>query len=134
LYQQPAFQYDSNQNYRHRDGMDRVCVFQMDDRYLSPYNGHLAKLHVQATDQLYDDQGTTTWRRTYIRSVAPLSNRIATWPIDFAVDPQSWKDWGIILLKFIPASFALTFCVINSKSSFQSSSLHPQLSDRLTHL
>jgi hypothetical protein len=114
--------------------MDRVRVFQMDDRYLSPYNGHLAKMHVQATDQLYDGQGTTTWRRTYIRSVAPMSNRIATWPIDFVVDPQSWKDWGIILLKFIPASFALTFCASNSKSSFQSSSLHPQLADRLTHL
>ena len=107
--------------------MDRLRVFQMDDRYISPYDGHLAKLHVQATDQLYDSQGTTTWRRTYIRSVAPMSFRIATWPIDFAVDPQSWKDWGIIFLKFIPASFALTFFVSNSQSSFQFSLLHPQL-------
>jgi hypothetical protein len=111
LYQLPAYQYDSIQSYRHRDSMGRVSNNQMDDRYLSPWDGHLAKLHVQATDALYDAPGTTTWRRTYIRNVAPLNVRIATWVIDFSDDPNSWKDWGWILLRFIPSSFALTFFV-----------------------
>jgi len=91
--------------------MNRVLTVPVDDRYIHPLDGHLAKLYVQATDQLYDSQGTTTWRRTYIRNVAPRNVRIATWPIDFSINPQSWKDWGIILLRFIPSSFALTFFV-----------------------
>jgi len=111
LYKKPSFRYDTPNKYRHRDAKDRVEVQAMDDRYLSPYNGHLAKLHVQATDHLYESGATTTWRRTYIRNVAPLNRRIATWVIDFSIDPQSWKDWGWILLKFIPSSCALTFLV-----------------------
>lgn len=79
-----------------------------DDRYLSPFDGHLAKLHVQSTDELYQGQGNTTWRRTYVRSVATWVERLATWPIDFSVDPQSWKDWGMVLLRFIPASLVLS--------------------------
>ncbi|KAH7323492.1 hypothetical protein BKA65DRAFT_567230 [Rhexocercosporidium sp. MPI-PUGE-AT-0058] len=116
LYQLPAFQYGSSQSCRHRDSMHRVFTGPLDDRYLSPWDGHLAKLHVQATDELYDAPGTTTWRRTYIRSVAPLNVRIATWVIDFSADPKSWKDWGLILLRFVPASFALTFLVLGQDS------------------
>jgi hypothetical protein len=111
LYQLPEFQYDDGRSYRHRDSMGRVFTGPIDDRYLSPWDGHLAKLHVQCTDQLYDGPGTTTWRRTYIRKVAPLNVRIATWVIDFSADPKNWKDWGMILLRFIPSSFALTFFV-----------------------
>ncbi|KAH8646611.1 hypothetical protein BGZ60DRAFT_535595 [Tricladium varicosporioides] len=112
LYQLPAFQYDTPHSFRHRDSMMRVYTGPVDDRYLSPWDGHLAKLHVQATDGLYDSHGTTTWRRTYIRNVAPWNVRIATWPIDSAIDAESWKDWAIVLLKFIPCSFLLTFFVL----------------------
>lgn len=91
--------------------MSRVLTGPMEDKYLSPYDGRLVKLHVQTTDELYNAPGTTTWRRTYIRNVAPMNVRIATWTIDFSNDPQSWKDWGMILLRFIPSSFVLTFFV-----------------------
>lgn len=111
LYQPPEFRYDPSQSYRHRDSMNRVFNGPMDDRYLSPWDGHLAKLHVQATDELYNAMGTTTWRRTYIRNVAPMNVRIATWVIDFSTDPQSWRDWWLMLLRFIPSSLALTFLV-----------------------
>jgi hypothetical protein len=111
LYQLPAYQDPRTDSYRHRDPMFRVHNGPPDDRYLSPYDGHIAKLHVQATDELYDGPGTTTWRRTYVRNVAPLSRRIATWPIDFAVDPKSWKDWAMVIMRFIPASLILVFCV-----------------------
>ncbi|KAL3422677.1 3-hydroxyisobutyrate dehydrogenase protein [Phlyctema vagabunda] len=114
LYQLPAYQYESTQIYRHRDAMSRVSKNLIDDRYLSPWDGHLAKLHVQATDEIYVKAGTSTWRRTYVRPVAPFNVRIATWPIDFSVDVDSWKDWGFVLLKFIPASFALVFFVFSS--------------------
>lgn len=97
--------------------MMRVYTGPVDDRYLSPWDGHLAKLYIQATDGLYDSHGTTTWRRTYIRNVAPWNVRIATWPIDSAIDAESWKDWGIVLLKFIPCSFLLTFFVSYAISS-----------------
>lgn len=118
LYQQPALEYnDQQRRHRHRDGKDRVSEFTMDDRYLSPSDGHLAKLHAQATDYIYEQGGTVTWRRTYIRSVAPWGHRVATWPIDSEIDPQSWKDWSIIILKFIPASLALTFVVSHPRLS-----------------
>lgn len=37
--------------------------------------------------------------------------RIATWVIDFAYDPKSWKDWGIMVLRALPAALAMNLVV-----------------------
>jgi len=43
-----------------------------DDRYLSPYDGKIKRLVVQATDDIYDNTENGTWRRTFIRNISPF--------------------------------------------------------------
>ncbi len=80
----------------------------MEDRYIHHDEGELRKLIVACSDDLFEGGDNTTWRRTYIRMVSPLKVRIATWVIDFSYDPNSWEDWGIMLLRSLPAAFAMS--------------------------
>lgn len=68
-----------------------------------------------ATDAIYDGPGTSTWKRTYVQNVAPRKVRIATWVVDFSYDPESWNDWWIMLLRALPAAFAMTFVFWDGK-------------------
>ncbi len=55
--------------------------------YISSWDGKASKLVVQATDEIYDNDITSTYRRTFIRNVAPRFLRLANWPYSH-VDPN----------------------------------------------
>jgi hypothetical protein len=118
-YQRPGYQYTAagpakttgRQLHRHRDAADRIKVRPAGDRYLHPNTGYLKRLIVMATDELIEGPRTTTWCRTYIRKVAPLKVRVASWVVDYGEDPDSWEDWFVMLLRALPAAFVTSLCV-----------------------
>jgi len=106
----PGYIYDILDDRRHRDVMQRVWKGAVDDRYLSPWDGHVAKLVVQATDEVYSAPNNVTWRRTFVRNVSPIMLRLANWPISsVTVDATQWTDqeWTSVCLKWLPACVAL---------------------------
>ena len=107
----PGWRYESPQTFRHRDSSGRVREVTLSDRYLHPRDGRLRNLIVACSDDLFEGPDATTWRRTYVRLVSPLKVRIATWVIDFSYDPESWDDWWVMLLRALPAAFAMSFFV-----------------------
>ncbi|RGP75791.1 hypothetical protein FLONG3_5548 [Fusarium longipes] len=118
LYQKPGYNYTNNEaKIRHRDYAGRVEYKTRSDRYLHPNDGHLRNMYVACVDDIYDGPGTSTWKRTYVRKVAPLKVRIATWIIDFSYDPQSWEDWGIMVLRTFPAAIAMALCFWDGRSN-----------------
>lgn len=68
-------------------------------------------MYVACTDEIYEAEGSSTWKRTYLRKVAPMKIRIATWVIDFTYDPESWQDWGVMMLRALPAAIAMALVV-----------------------
>jgi hypothetical protein len=73
----PGLGYVKEATYRHIDWFEREHVGDYDDRYLSPYDGKISKLVVQAVDEIYDNTTNNTWRRTFVRNISPLYLRIA---------------------------------------------------------
>ncbi|KAI0198083.1 hypothetical protein F4808DRAFT_452187 [Astrocystis sublimbata] len=114
----PGWTYDmpesKQQEFRHRDFVGRVCIVPLEDRYPHHENGELRKLIVSCTDELLEGEDSTTWRRTYLRNVAPMKVRIATWVVECRRDPRSWEDWLILRLRYIPASIAMSLCDVSS--------------------
>lgn len=82
FYRKPAYGYEKLGQYRHLDIFEREWNGDYDDRYISPWDGKISKLVVQATDDIYDNCANSTWRRTFIRSVAPFHLRLANWPFN----------------------------------------------------
>lgn len=100
--------------------------------YLSSWDGKVSKLVVQATDEIYDNNITSTYRRTFIRNIAPMYLRLANWPFNH-VDPNNndgkptnegkmsrrlpyWHantltDMPILCLKWFITSLVITFVV-----------------------
>jgi hypothetical protein len=100
--------------HRHRDGMQRVVKFTEEDRYLSPWDGHLAKLVVQVSQEVYDGPLNSTWRRTFIRNVSPYFMHVANFPFSAVpADMSKWtdKDWTNIAIKWLPACIGLLLTV-----------------------
>jgi hypothetical protein len=96
--------------------MQRVHEGLEDDRYLSPYNGHLAKLVVQATQDVYDGARNATWRRTFVRNASLLFIRVANYPfvsVPANLDHWTEEDWAMVAAKWLPVSAAL-LCVVSS--------------------
>ncbi|KAL1844356.1 hypothetical protein VTJ49DRAFT_35 [Mycothermus thermophilus] len=112
-YKQPGWVYEDQTIYRHRDFAGRVARKPKSDRYLHHQDGHLRNLIVQCTDDIFEAPHNATWQRTYIRKVSPLKSRIATWVVDFTHDPDGWDDWGIMVLRALPAAFAMTFMFLS---------------------
>ena len=56
--------------------------------YISSWDGKVSKLVVQTVDQIYDEKLTSTYRRTFIRNIAPLYLRLANWPFNH-VNPNN---------------------------------------------
>ncbi|RSM04825.1 hypothetical protein CDV31_009852 [Fusarium ambrosium] len=116
LYQKPGYNFtDTETKMRHRDYAGRVSYKARSDRYLHHNDGYLRNMYVAATDDIYEGPGTSTWKRTYVRKVAPMKVRIATWVIDFSYDPQSWEDWGIMVLRALPAAIAMALVFWDGK-------------------
>lgn len=61
----------------------------------------VSKLVVQSVDGIYDNNTGSTYRRTFIRNVAPLFLRIANWPtnhIDYSQNNGQPRSEGILHL------------------------------------
>lgn len=111
-YKKPGSAYSGIEgSLRHRDFAGRVSHKPRSDRYLHHFDGYLRNLYVACSDDVYEGQGTSTWNRTYIQMVGPRKVRIATWVLDFSYDPESWHDWGIMVLRALPAALAMNFVV-----------------------
>ena len=101
-------------NSHHRDMMQRAKDFPSDDYYLSPFDGHLAKLFVQSTQAIYDANPNSTWRRTFIRNQSPWILRVANWVLHTVpTNGQEVKgdDVAMMGLKWIPACAAILLLV-----------------------
>ncbi|KAJ9627151.1 hypothetical protein H2203_003612 [Taxawa tesnikishii (nom. ined.)] len=86
-----------------------------DDRYISPWDGHISKLLVQCTDEIYGAAGNTTYRRTYIRNVSTKMLRLANWPtkhFDWVAGRYKYGGTGLLVAKWIPACIALTVMIL----------------------
>jgi hypothetical protein len=113
-YQMPGLRFESFEPHRHRDILQRILNAPEEDRYLSPWDGHLAKLVVQVVDDVYDVSAKSTWRRTFIRNVGSPIIRIANWAIDAVpVDNKtsSTEDWLVVGFKWVAACMALMILV-----------------------
>ncbi|CAF9904239.1 MAG: hypothetical protein HETSPECPRED_003460 [Heterodermia speciosa] len=100
---------------RHRDLMQRANLFSAEDYYLSPYDGHLAKLFVQSTQEIYDADPNSTWRRTFIRNQSPLILQVANWVLHtIPNDDQDAAGEDLLLmgLKWVPACAAILLLMI----------------------
>ena len=94
--------------------MQRAKGFPADDYYLSPCDGHLAKLFVQSTQAIYDANPNSTWRRTFIRNQSPLILQAANWVLhSLPTDDREvqGEDIAVMGLKWIPACAAILFLV-----------------------
>ena len=101
-HQHAGLVYATGQTYRHRDAVSRIYTGIEEDRFIHA-DRHLARMMVQCTDEVYEGPVNSTWRRTFIRNMAPYAIRVANWPINTApIDSKHWsqKDWMIIVLKW----------------------------------
>lgn len=76
----PGYGYEKLAQHRHVDCFDRIWTGDYDDRYISPWDGKVSKLVVQAVDDIYDNTTNSTWRRTFVRNISPFYLRLANWP------------------------------------------------------
>lgn len=104
----------ASNDHHHRDMMQRAKSFPSDDYYLSPWDGHLAKLFVQSTQAVYDGNLNSTWKRTFIRNRSPLILRVANWVLHtLPTDDREVKgeDLAMMGLKWIPSCAAILLLV-----------------------
>ncbi|KAF2878579.1 hypothetical protein BDV95DRAFT_624977 [Massariosphaeria phaeospora] len=116
FYRKPGLGYEKLAKHRHVDVFEREWIGDYDDRYISAYDGKISKLVVQAVDDIYDNTTNSTWRRTFVRNIAPLYLRLANWPfnhVDYSRNggnPTS-EDWPLIFVKWFFASVAISFVI-----------------------
>lgn len=94
--------------------MQRAKYFAAENYYLSPTDGHLAKLFVQSTQEVYDADPNSTWRRTFIRNRSPLILQIANWVLTSlpAGDREAkGEEIAIAAGKWVPSCVAILFLV-----------------------
>ena len=85
--------------------------------YLSPYDGRLTEILVQCTQEIYDADPNSTWKRTFILNNHPMIIQVTNWI--FAVLPAggqkpSNKELAIIGLKWIGSCVAILLLVRHS--------------------
>jgi len=122
-YQEPSAP-RSRDNRRHRDLMQRSQEYPMEDYYLSPFDGHLAKLFVQSTQAIYDANSNSTWRRTHIRNQSPLILQVANWVLrTLPTDDReaTGEEIALVCLKWIPSCVAMLLLV--SSTSYERQAL-----------
>jgi hypothetical protein len=147
----PGKGYEKIATHRNIDWFDREWVGDYDDRYISSFDGKVSKLVVQAVDDIYDNTTNSTWRRTFIRNVAPLHLRLADWPLNHVDYTRNGKparegivfipfrrklilmkslDWPLICGKWFITCIAITFVVCQAFILLWS---HIYNDDRLEH-
>ncbi|GAO18681.1 hypothetical protein UVI_02058970 [Ustilaginoidea virens] len=113
-YQKPGLSFVSTDKRRHRDILQRVWQGPPNDKYLSPCDGRLKNLVVQAAQDVYSGAQNSTWRRTFVRNVSPIYIQLANFPFSsVSTDPGAWtgEDWAMVGLKWIPTCLGL-LCVV----------------------
>jgi hypothetical protein len=80
--QSPGISTPGDQKYRHQDSLQRIYEGSFDDLYLDPFTGRVQELVVQCTDRVYRGLKNSTYKRTFIQNVAPITLRIANWPVE----------------------------------------------------
>lgn len=94
--------------------MGREKQVMPEDYYLSPTDYHLAKLMVQCSQEVYEANPNSTWRRTFIRDRSPLLLRVANWALESVPNedrPMTGEETAIVGAKWIPACVALLVLV-----------------------
>jgi hypothetical protein len=118
-----GYAYESNEKFYFRDALSRIHSEYNNDYYLSPSTGKIKSLVVQSVDDVLSNEGNGTWKRTYIRTIAPLPYRLAMWPFNHIdmreSSPESNSDVAKIVGKWFVASLALT--VVVSRPSWSAS-------------
>jgi hypothetical protein len=89
--QEPGYINLSDANFRHQDSLQRIYEGQFDDRYIDPVDGRVKELVVQCTDRVYLGPRNSTYKRTFIRNVAPITLRVANWPMGHLDDESKRK-------------------------------------------
>lgn len=86
----------------------------MDERRISPNDGKYKGLLVQSTDDVFTGSPNGTWKRTFIRNIAPYNVRLASWPTSH-INPDDANvessDYVFAVLKWIPACAGLAVVV-----------------------
>lgn len=94
--------------------MARSKFFMLEDYYLSPSDCHLAKLMVQSSQEVYEANPNSTWRRTFVRDASPLLLRVANWVLESIPNddrPMTGEEIMKVVAKWIPSNIALLFLV-----------------------
>ncbi|KIW19459.1 hypothetical protein PV08_00031 [Exophiala spinifera] len=113
-HQKPGLTKGAGRDHRHRDAVSRIHTGQDDDRFLA-LDSHLERMMVQCTDEIYEGPRNSTWRRTFLRNMAPWTIRIANWPMNTApIDSKHWtqNDWLWIIAKWPVSCICLSFTLL----------------------
>ena len=118
--QDPGCPGTSDAKFRHQDILGRIFEGSSDDRFLDPIDGAVKELVVQCVDRIYKGPRNSTYKRTFIRNVAPITLRIATWPVsDLQNEPESkshdWRAKLLIAIKWPIACYALNHFVSHAR-------------------
>ncbi|KAF8853895.1 hypothetical protein BDZ45DRAFT_748059 [Acephala macrosclerotiorum] len=91
---------DPKKPFRIQDMFQRIYKEQkVDDRYISPYDGRLVELMVQCTDRVYSGPPNSTYKRTFIRNIAPKTLWVANWPMSHLdYGPKDQRNWARFLM------------------------------------
>jgi len=72
----------------HRDFARRETVHPLTDRYLHSGDGKLRTLMIACSDDVWKNalsrKNEATWRRTYVRKMAPYRVRFASWVVNYS--------------------------------------------------
>lgn len=120
LYYPPGLRYKKVEKFTFHDALGRQLEYDRAfDCTISPDNGRLETLYVQATDsicQMSATQPNCTWKRTPIRNVSPWFLRISNLPFSLIEperrnDPSKYtsEDYATIVAMWIPTIIALMF-------------------------
>jgi hypothetical protein len=95
--------------------MSRQSRHKRGDYGICPDTGKLKPLVVSSISSVLDLSINATYSRTEIGNVVPWSYRLALWPLSHVEYRErkeiTGSEWTWIVLKWIPASLALTIMV-----------------------
>ncbi|KAJ5523775.1 hypothetical protein N7494_010425 [Penicillium frequentans] len=84
--------FDKSSKYRHKDHFQRIYKGSLDERFLDPVTGKVKELIVQCVDNVYNGPQNSTYKRTFIRNVSPLTLRLANWPMSRFDEEEERKE------------------------------------------
>jgi hypothetical protein len=104
-----AYQESAQIWHRGKDVLGRETTGPYDDRRIHPVSGKFVPLKVQSTSAVLNGPGGTTWKRRKIKSVGPLTMRLANWAYARVADDKGsldvLKSWATALEYFYKALF-----------------------------